>query len=165
MTGLVRFYEKHENDIRNEETKTLVAGLVEKPALLDAILNFCLLQAHRCLRAGKPTVERLIARYTSQSRVSVAIPDGVTLHARPVALIAKVVSHHGTPVDMEIGATKVYAGSMLRVLMAVGANQSARTVVFVGDKAPVDDLVALFAARLGEDGAGSLPRSLAYLGV
>jgi len=165
MTGLVRFYEKHENDIRNEQTKALVSGLVEKPGLLDAILNFCLLHAHRCLRAGKPVVERLIARYTSQSRVVVAIPDGVTLHARPVALIAKVVAHHGTPVDMEIGATKVYAGSMLRVLMAVGSNPTARSVAFVGDRAPVDDLVALFAARLGEDGAGSLPRSLSYLGV
>jgi phosphotransferase system HPr-like phosphotransfer protein len=159
MTGLVRFYEKHENDIRNEQTKALVSGLVEKPGLLDAILNFCL------LRAGKPVVERLIARYTSQSRVVVAIPDGVTLHARPVALIAKVVAHHGTPVDMEIGATKVYAGSMLRVLMAVGSNPTARSVAFVGDRAPVDDLVALFAARLGEDGAGSLPSSLSYLGV
>lgn len=165
MTSLVHFYERHENDIRSEETKNLVASLVEKTALLRVILNFCLLHAHRGLREGSAVAEGMIARYTSQLRVTLTIPDGVTLHARPVALIAKVVAHHATPVNLEIGHSKAYAGSMLKVLMAVGSNPGIRQVTLSGDRAPIDDIVALFRARLGEDGPGSLPHTLSYLGV
>ncbi len=165
MTALVHFYERHENDIRNEETKNLVASLVEKSALLRVILNFCLFHAHRGLREGRVVADGMIARYTSQLRVTVVIPDGVTLHARPVALIAKVVAHHATPVNLEIGQAKAYAGSMLKMLMAVGANPGIRQVTLSGDSAPVNDLIALFRARLGEDGPGSLPDTLSYLGV
>ena len=90
------------------------------------------------------------------------MPDGVVLHARPVSLIARIVDHYGTPVQMSIGNTTCYAGSILQVLMAAGQNPTARQVTFEGDSVPLEDLCTLFSHGLGENDA-PLPKRLGYL--
>ena len=86
----------------------------------------------------------------------------VELHARPVSLIARIVDHYGTPVQMTIGDTTCYAGSILQVLMAIGSNTDAREVTFEGDSKPLEDLRVLFDCGMGETET-PLPKELAYL--
>jgi hypothetical protein len=163
MTHLVHFYERHENEIRGDEVKNRVAALVDKDEVLDRAVNFCLYFAHSYLTGGAPLAEELVTRYTSQGRVVLALPEGVTIHIRPAALIAEVVKHHGTPVKVTIGSDTRYAGSALDILMAAGTNTAERKITFDGDQRPLEDLRLLFEHRLGEDGLERFPRQLSYL--
>lgn len=165
MTELVHFYERHENDIRSETAKNRVAQIVDKALVLDRILNFALVQVHAMVRAVATLAEKLVERFTLQDRIVCTIPAGLSIHARPVHLITRIVEHHATPVTVTVGKTTCYAGSILQVLMAVGGAPDVRELTFVGDRRPLEDLKTLFEAGLGERGAGSLPRELSYLGV
>lgn len=163
MTQLVHFYERHENDVREEQVKNRIAALIDKDVVLDRAVNFCLYYTHVYLNEGAPLAERLVARYTSQEKLVVELPDGVNIHIRPASLIAEVVKYHATPVKITIGNDTRYAGSPLDILMAAGANSAERTITFAGDRRPLQDLKRLFEHRLGEDGLTRLPRQLSYL--
>jgi phosphotransferase system HPr-like phosphotransfer protein len=164
MVELVHFYERHENDIRSQEAKNRIAAIIKKDEVLDKILNFSLYYLHVYVDLGAPIAEALLVRYTKQTQVTLKIPEGVYLHARPVSLITRIVSHHGTPVNLRLGEVTCYAGSIINVLMAVGANATVREVSFEGDHAPLTDLRLFFEHGLGE-GPNPLPKSLAYLGL
>ncbi len=163
LTLLVHFYERHENDIRCEKTKERIAAVVNKSRVLDRIVNYALLYSHRYLAEGVEVARRVLARYTREETVALDLPSGIVLHARPASLIAKVVSHHGTPVQMVIGNTTCNAGSLMQVILAAGANPGARRVTFRGDHRPIRDLRILFESGLGDSGPTSLPEALAYL--
>ena len=164
MIELVHFYERHENEIRSERAKNRIADLIDKQVLLDRILNYSLNFLHVYMEEMVPLAEGLVERYTRRTVLRCVIPEGVTLHARPVSLITRIVDHYATPVKMTIGETTCYAGSILQLMMAVGANAQAREVSFEGDRRPLADLEALFAAGLGEGirlaGVTGLPATL-----
>lgn len=162
MIELVHFYERHENEVRSETAKNRIAELVDKEMVLDRILNYCLNFLHVYMDEIAPQAETLVDRYTLQTVAKCAVPDGTVLHARPVSLITRIVDHYGTPVQMSIGETTCYAGSILQVLMAAGQNPGVREVTFEGDKKPLEDLRILFEHGLGETDT-PLPKELGYL--
>ena len=163
VTQLVHFYERHENDIRGDQVKNRIAALIDKDAVLERALNFCLYYAHSYLNEGAPLAEGLVKRYTSQDRIVLDLPEGVYIHIRPASLIAEIVKHHATPVMATIGGDTRYAGSALDILMAAGTNTGERKITFDGDRRPLEDLRLLFEHRLGEDGFARFPRQLSYL--
>jgi phosphotransferase system HPr (HPr) family protein len=137
--------------------------MISKEQILDRSLNYCLYFLYQFMEAGVPISEDLLAAYITEEQVTLEIPDGCVLHARPASLIAKVVSYHGTPVKMYMSDDSCYAGSIMQVILLAGRNLKERKVVFSGDAQPIADLCALFASRLGEDGLDSLPEQLQYL--
>lgn len=162
-TELVHFYVRHENDVRYERAKAHVAGLVDKAMVLDRTLNYSVYYAARSLAVGLPAAEEILSAFVRTSDLSVTIPDGSTLHARPMSLIAKVVAEHGTMVEMEIESEIANAGSIMELIVLVGSHPDARTVTFRGDERPLNDLRVLFESGLGEQGLDKLPASLGYL--
>jgi phosphotransferase system HPr-like phosphotransfer protein len=104
-----------------------------------------------------------VPTYTNQRELLVEIPFELTLHARPVALIVKIVNHHGTATTCEVGGAECNAGSILEMMVTVGSHPELRTYRFSGDARTLEDIQRLFAAGLGEEGAGSLPPELSYL--
>jgi hypothetical protein len=66
-------------------------------------------------------------------------------------------------VELEVQGRKCNAGSILEVLVTVGASPEARQFVFRGDENPLRDIGLLFEAGLGEHGIQRLPAELAYL--
>lgn len=162
-TGLVHFYERHEMDIRSVEAKRRISRIVDKNRLLRLIVNYGFHFAKWYVERGQQYAQALLKEYSKILKLELSMPEGVYLHARPVSLIVSVVQHHGSSVQMEIEGEKVEANSIIQVLMVSGNNSKTRTVVFHGDEKPLEDLRALFEARLGEEGLESLPPTLAYL--
>ncbi len=160
---LVHFYERHEDDIRDEEVKSDVARLIDKGAILDRMLNFALFFVYKFVEAGVPIAERLLRDFTTSEVAELTLPEGCLLHARPASLIAKIVTHHGTPVEMTMGGETCYAGSIMKVILLAGGHLGEDRVTFKGDRLPIADLRLLFQHRLGEDGLEQLPEELAYL--
>jgi phosphotransferase system HPr-like phosphotransfer protein len=162
-TALTHLYERHDLHERHGESRELFDTLVSTEELLDIVANTCVVGAYECLAAGAPLAEEMISQLTSQVEREFVLPEGVQMHARPISLIVRVTSHHGTPVEMVVDGETASAASMMALLVLVGARPQQRSFGFRGDSAVLEDLEVLFAAGLGENGLDELPAQLGYL--
>lgn len=162
VTDLVHFIERHEGARSNEATKA-IAEIVDRGRVVQIAYHNLLAWAARMIYLGKEYAEALVPTYTNQRDLTIDVPDELTLHARPVSLIVKIVDHHGTPVTCEVEGAECNAGSILEMMITVGSNAEARRYVFTGDERPLADIQLLFEAGLGEEGLESLPNELEYL--
>lgn len=162
-TELVHFYVRHENDIRYEAAKAGIAGLVNKTEVLDRAINYAFHFAADVLRAGEPLAQEALATFVQVQELTVELPEGATLHARPISLIVKIVHHHGTHVVMDLGGESCDAASIMEIIMIAGNVPDARRVLFRGDARTLRDLRLLFESGMGERGMDVLPPELHYL--
>ena len=112
---------------------------------------------------GSKLAREVLGAYTNAQELSVRLDDGVTLHARPAALIVGIVTRYGTPVELEVRGQRCNAGSILELLVLVGSNSDERDFTFRGDEKPLKDIATLFQYGLGEKGLDRLPETLEYL--
>jgi len=159
----VHFYERHEGLIQHNEARVRIAEQVSQAEVLRQAVLFALYHAWSVLLAAEPLAERLLPRFVHHEELELEVPEGGTLHARPLSLIVNVVRHHGTAVDMVIDGDATSAASIMGLILFAGRHLGARKVTFRGDRRPLEDLRLLFAAGLGEDGTAHLPDQLAYL--
>jgi len=163
VTGLTHLFERHDILERRGESKALFERFIGQNALTEIIVNSGVVMAYQSLHAAEPIADRLLAQLTSQGVVTLPLPQGVTLHARPISLIVKVVSHHGTPVEMQVNGQTANAFSIMALLVLAGSNPSSKEVQFSGDSQPLNDLKVLFENDLGEEGLEGLLAALPYL--
>jgi len=163
VTRLTHFVERHEDELRSEEAQRRIGSVVGAAEVQGIVLNDLLYWANGILQSGWELAEDLLPSYTNVQDVTVALPEGVTFHARPASLIVGIVNRYGTPVELELGGKRCNAGSILELLVTAGSNTSARSYTFRGDERPLKDIGLLFEHRLGEDGIDLLPPELSYL--
>ncbi|MEM6671231.1 MAG: HPr family phosphocarrier protein [Planctomycetota bacterium] len=163
VTLLTHFVERHERGLRSNAADSVLQRIVPRSEVQEVTLNRLLVCAAAFLESGVDLAAALLPTYTNTSETRLVLREGVDLHARPASLIVGIVQHHGTPVELEVCGARCNAGSILELMVAIGSNPEAREFVAHGDERPLRDLVALFAADLGESGLESLPESLAYL--
>ena len=163
VTQLTHFVERHEGGIRTDMAEQRLQKLVPRADVRLVTLERLLVWARLFLSAGRDLAEGLLPSYTHMCSLDVALPEGVYLHARPVSLIVGIVSHHGTPVELELAGQRSNAGSILELMVAVGSNAATRELTFHGDERPLRDLDILFQAACGEHGLDALPAELGYL--
>ncbi len=160
-TGLVHFYERHENDIRHQGAKSEISRLVSKEAVLDVAVNTCLRQAYMIVESCSPVAQKIIETFAGQQTVSLQMPKGVSLHARPLALIVQVARHHRTPLEISLEGEACSALSLMGLIMLAGKHPRPSSVQARGDARSLADLLILFEHGLGE--LGELPDELSYL--
>lgn len=163
VTALTHLYERHQVHQRHPATRRVLARVLDWETYLTSLIDHCLRPALISLEHSKEVASILIEDLTTKAFRDVEIPNGVTLHARPLSLIVGVVHHYGLPIEIEIRDEKASAASMMSMLVLCGSHLDAKSVRFHGDPSVLDDLQALFEARLGEDGIDALPGSLKYL--
>jgi len=163
VTFLTHFVERHDQGVRDLASVQVISEAVQRSAVQDLILNHLLHWSNHLLQHGRPMAEDLLPSYITLQELQVDLPRNVRLHARPAALIVNIVSHHGTPVEMQVGTHRCNAGSILELLVAVGSNPEANSYTFRGDVNPLRDIALLFESGLGEDGIENLPQALHYL--
>lgn len=163
VTILTHYCERHEGDIQRGDTEQRLVGDVSGSVVQERILNHLLVPTLGVMESGCELAKALLGAYTNAQEVTLELDPGLMVHARPAALIVGIVSHHGTPVELEIQGSKCNAGSILELLVCVGSNAAERRFTFRGDASPLRDIATLFEHRLGEDGVEGLPASLSYL--
>jgi phosphotransferase system HPr-like phosphotransfer protein len=163
VTHLTHFVERHSGGLRSEAAEAVIQSVVTRGEVRDVTLNRLLVWAWTFMDSGTELASSLLPSYTNVSQVTLYLREGVHLHARPASLVVAVVQHHGTPVELEIAGASCNAGSILELMVAIGSNPEAREYIVRGDERPLRDLMALFAADLGESGLEGLPDSLGYL--
>lgn len=163
VTHLTHFVERHEDEVRSEETKSRIGAIVTAADVQEVIVNELLVWVNRHMQSGAPIAEELLPSYTNVQELVVDLADGLTLHARPAALLVRVVTHYGTPVQLEIADKRCNAASILEILVAVGSHPGTRRLVFHGDERPLRDIRLLVEHDLGENGTDAFPDELHYL--
>jgi hypothetical protein len=161
-TELMHFVERHEH-ARSPGSSSRILDAVDRSRVVQIALENLLFWASQMITMGRPYAEALLPTYTEQSELLVEVPPELTLHARPVALIVKIVNHHGTATSCEVGGTACNAGSILEMMVTVGSYPDLNKYCFRGDMRTLEDIRCLFAAGLGEGGEGTLPAELDYL--
>ncbi len=163
VTALAHLYERHDVYERNGETRSLFSRTVDEASLLDAIVNGCIFWAYESLRKALPVARAVIEELTVDDRIEVELPEGLSLHARPLALLVGIAQHHGTPLEVETGGQKCSGASIMQLLVLAGSHPGERKYTFYGDAPALRDIELLFAARMGEDGTDRFPAELDYL--
>lgn len=160
-TGLVHFYERHENDLRHEAARERISDLVSKDQVLDIAVNTCLREAYLYVEACSEVAERIIETFASKQTVELQMPEDVSLHARPLALIVQIARHYRTPLEISLEGESCSALSLMGLIMLAGRHPKPSSILACGDTRALDDLKLLFEDGLGE--RGTLPDALAYL--
>jgi phosphotransferase system HPr (HPr) family protein len=160
-TDLVHFYERHENDIRHEAARDVIATVVPKGEILDIAINTYLHHAYVFVEECAEVASRVLTTFVSQQAVDLELPEGVVLHARPLALIVQIARHHGSPIEISIEGDSCSANSLMSLIMLAGQYPECRRLHAKGDSAALEDLKRLFESGLGEN--GQLPGELSYL--
>jgi phosphotransferase system HPr (HPr) family protein len=161
-TDLIHFYERHENDIRSESAKENIARIIDKGAVLDCAVNFCIGTCAKVFETGRRLALEIIPTFVEIQDVVLAIPTGMTLHARPLSRIVHIANRYGTPVEMEISGHKCSANSIMKMIMLAGSNPGVNAVTFRGPTRALADIKLLFGHGLGERD-DLLPAELDYL--
>jgi len=162
-TCLIHLDERHENDLRHAEARETMAGLLDRAALLDTVIRFCLTEVRDFLAEGSGLARQALSLCSRREKVELALPLGTFLHARPATRIIAVVQHHGLPVEIEIAGQRADASSIMAVMILAGKNPGERRVAFHGDPHVLHDLELLFRSGLDGQENGALPDELAYL--
>jgi phosphotransferase system HPr-like phosphotransfer protein len=163
VTQLTHFVERHESGLRNDPARRKLLALVRREDVRDITLNHLLYWAAQFMRRGRALAEDLLPSYTNVQVLEVELPDELTLHARPAALIVGIVNRYGTPVEMEVDGRKCNAASILDLMVTVGSRPDVRRFIFRGDENPLRDIQILFESGVGESGINGLPAALSYL--
>lgn len=163
VTALTHLYERHQVHQRHPAIRRVLAQVLDWENYLSNMIDHCLHPALISLENSKEVASVLIEGLTTKAFRDIEIPSGITLHARPLSLIVGIVHHYGLPVEIEISDERASAASMMSMLVLCGSHLDAKTVRFHADPAVLNDLQALFEARIGEDGIDALPGSLKYL--
>jgi len=116
-TLFAHYYERHVNKQRCA-VASFTGLMVEPEALLLVLINYCI--AFIDLYTGRAVnlCQEMLKRYAEVGRIEVAIPKYRGFHVRPSTLIAKLVLHYGSRVQMLLGDEVYDAGSSLDLFRA-----------------------------------------------
>jgi len=159
-TALSHLYGRHNMSTHFDDTDKLIMSELE---LSKIVVNTCAVGAYLALESAKKSAQEQIEQHTEATTVTLAIPDGLILHARPISLIVGIVNHHRVPVEAEIEGHKCSAASIMQMLVLAGSHSNHQSINFSGDNKVLAELEMLFAAALGEEGFDKLPPELQYL--
>jgi hypothetical protein len=92
--------------------------VVDPAELLDVLMNYSLMFSSRYILNTRSLCQEMLRRYAIHGRISVPVPRYRGFHVRPSTLIAKIVSHYGSEVQMELEEETYNAGISLELFRA-----------------------------------------------
>lgn len=117
-TSFSHFYERHVANFAEEHTRADSNTALTPSVLLDLLVNYSILFSSRHILEARSLCHRMLRRYAVEGRITVPVPRYRGFHVRPSTLIAKIVSHYGSTVRMEIGGESYNAGMSLDLFRA-----------------------------------------------
>ena len=116
-TILVHFHERHHG--LHVKYPSVRAGCpLDFNQLLARVMDYCLAYASQYLSNAHALCQQILKRYAVITSVQVPVPPYRGFHVRPAALIAKVVRHYGSDVQMQLDEETYDAASALDLFRA-----------------------------------------------
>jgi len=155
-TAFSHYYERHVEPHLAHEGE-IGAPLVAADDLLAALMDFSLAYAHRYRASAQNLCRDMLKRYAEVGAIDVPVPRYRGFHVRPSTLVAKIVLHYGSDVEMEMDGELYDASTPLEIFRA-NEKINARKRRWLS--AEVAQLPFVAAARNGEDVAALVRRAV-----
>jgi hypothetical protein len=104
-TLLIHYFQRHEMSVNGEELQE------HFQQLFNIMVDFCMHFAQLYISAAQNLCKEILKTYSEKDTITVPIPNYRGFHVRPSTLIAKIVIHYGSEVEMKLG-NHVYNASM-----------------------------------------------------
>jgi hypothetical protein len=92
--------------------------LTDPNKLLDVLIHYSVAFASRYIARTRSLCHAMLKRYAIQGRITVPAPRYRGFHVRPSTLVAKIVSHYGSEVQMKLAGETYNAGVTLDLFRA-----------------------------------------------
>ena len=116
-TLFAHYYERHVNKQRCS-VASFIGHLVEPEALQLVLMNYSVAFIDLYTSRAVSLCQEMLKRYAEVGRIEVSIPKYRGFHVRPSTLIAKLVHHYGSKVQMLLGDEVYDASSSLDLFRA-----------------------------------------------
>lgn len=116
-TAITHYCERHILSSTSEH-EPATAGLVDPGKLLDVFIHYSLAFASRYIIRTRSLCHDMLKRYAIQGRITVPAPRYRGFHVRPATLVAKIVRHYGSEVQMNLTGETYDAGVTLDLFRA-----------------------------------------------
>jgi len=116
-TNLCHYFERHMSGSRRTAKWELTPPL-EGTLLLKILFEFVLNYAARYLDSSGELCREMIRSYAKEGDIAVPIPNYRGFHVRPSTLIAKIVAHYGSKIQMMLDNQEYDAGFSLDLFRA-----------------------------------------------
>lgn len=116
-TWLCHFYQRHLQNIASDQQGHL-DDVLPCQSLLDVLMNYSIAFASRFIVAAKGLCQEMLKRYSKVGSIRVGVPRYRGFHIRPATLVAKIVQHYGSHVQMELDEECYDAGSPIDIFRA-----------------------------------------------
>jgi len=158
-TAFSHYYERHVEPhlVQPGETAGMIVAADE---LLGALMDFSLAYANRYRASAQNLCRDMLKRYAEVGAIQVPVPRYRGFHVRPSTLVAKIVLHYGSDVEMEMDGEMYDASTPLEIFRA-NEKINARKRRWLA--AEVGQLPFMAAARSGEDVAALVRRAVMEL--
>ncbi|MDC7220691.1 MAG: hypothetical protein PQJ59_12215 [Spirochaetales bacterium] len=148
-TLLLHYFQRHEMQIINNKSEEMQQHFNQ---LFTIMVDFCMFYAQQYIAAAQNLCKDILKTYSEQDQIKVPIPNYRGFHVRPSTLIAKIVIHYGSEVEMKLG-NNVYNASMPLELFRANEeiNLSKRCAIakeILEHKMIKEDADALYDAKL-----------------
>jgi hypothetical protein len=93
-------------------------ALIDSDKLLDVLIHYSVAFASRYITRTRSLCHEMLQRYATQGKIMVPAPRYRGFHVRPATLVAKIVSHYGSKVQMQLDEETYNAGVTLDLFRA-----------------------------------------------
>jgi len=116
-TLFTHHYERHLKR-QSCESPTRPNPLVKPEALLHVLMTYSVNHISLYITSAENLCRQILRRYAEIARIQVPVPRYRGFHVRPSTLIAKLILHYGSTVQMELDDHKYNAGKPLELFRA-----------------------------------------------
>jgi hypothetical protein len=116
-TLFAHYYERHLNK-QPCGSPTRLNPPVEPGALLTELMSYSVTYISLYIASAEQLCRRMLQQYSIIDRVEVPVPQYRGFHVRPSTLIAKLIQHYGSKVQMEMDEQSYDAGIPLQLFRA-----------------------------------------------
>lgn len=116
-TELAHYCERHLR-LQSSDPAARRQAVVDVHAPLTVLMGYAFTYSSLCLGCGRRLCQEMLKRYAEVGRVEVPVPNFRGFHVRPSTLVAKVVTHYGSDVRLELDGQSYDASSPLELFRA-----------------------------------------------
>ncbi|MFO1372739.1 MAG: HPr family phosphocarrier protein [Candidatus Competibacteraceae bacterium] len=116
-TQLAHYYERHLN-VQTGNRSLRRKPVITADILLEILINYAIMYAWLYLDCGRRLCHTMLRLYAKVGKIAAPVPSYRGFHVRPATLIARIVQHYGSDVQMELDGQSYDASSPLDIFRA-----------------------------------------------
>ncbi|MBK7677111.1 hypothetical protein [Accumulibacter sp.] len=152
-TDLAHYYERHASP-HTADAVLRERPVVDSDATMATLFAYAMAFSSDYLAVGQRLCQDILRRYAESGRLDVPVPSYRGFHVRPSNLVARIVAHYGSAVQMDLDGQRFDAASPLELFRANEAINARKR-----------RWLALEIARVHPDCAGALAPEAAAAAV